>query len=88
MKVNIENKPKMTAARNICVGECFKYCPNSLQIPSPSQFHICIRTDGRFCIEDCKTGWPIRFVDLKNGDEHGTSGDTMVEPLSLQVGEI
>ena len=83
MKINIENKPKMTEARNIGVGECFKYWPDSRS--APSQYHICIRTDGRFCITECMEAWPARFVDLSNGDEHGTSENTMVEPLSLQV---
>lgn len=85
MKINITNKSKMIEVKNIIFGECFKYWPN--QISSPSQYHICIRTDGRFCIDDCKTAWPIRFVDLENGDEYGISNETMVEPLSLQVKE-
>jgi len=86
MKINIENRPKMIKAKGIGIGACFKYWPNL--ISCPSQYYICIRTDGKFCVEDCKLAWPIRFVDLKNGDECGTSEDTMVEPLSLQVGEI
>jgi hypothetical protein len=85
MKINIKNGLKLIKAKNIAIGECFKYWPN--QISSPSQYHICIRTNGKFCVEDCKSAWPIRFVDLKNGDEYGTSADTMVEELSLQIGE-
>lgn len=85
MEINITNKPKMTEVKSIKVGECFKYWPD--RTCSPSIYHICMRTDGRFCIEDCVKAWPIRFVDLKNGDEHGTSGSTMVEPLDLQIRE-
>jgi len=83
MKINIENKPKMIKAATLLPGECFKYWPNPNS--SIEHYHICMKTDGRFCITECMEAWPIRFVDLGNGDEHGTSNDTMVEPLNLQV---
>lgn len=85
MKINITDKPKMVKVKSIGKGECFKYWPDISS--SPSSYRVCMRTDGRFCIEDCKNAWPIRFVDLTNGDECGTSVNTMVEPLSLQVME-
>lgn len=84
MKINVTDKPKMMEAKNISVGECFKYWPNL--ISAPSHYYICIRTDGRFCNTDCIESWPIRFIDLKNGNECGTSENTMVESLDLQVG--
>jgi len=85
MKINITNKSKMIKIKDIVMGECFKYWPNPNS--SIEHYHICMKTDGRFCITECMEAWPARFVDLSNGDEHGTSENTMVEPLSVQIVE-
>jgi len=83
MKINIENKAKLTRAENIKPGECFKYWPDGRS--SPDCFYICMRTSGKFCIEDCKKTWPVRFVHLETEEEHGTSNHSLVEILDLEI---
>jgi len=82
MKINVPNEGNLIKIEDISIGECFKYWPNNNY---RNHYSVCIRTNGGFCIEECKLYFPIRFVNLLNGEELGTNLGTLVQPLSLTV---
>jgi len=86
MKTNLRNKPRLIAAGSTRPGDCFKYWP--CKDSSPETSWICMRTDGRFCLTDCKDAWPVRFVRLNSGEECGTDNESMVEPLDLTATDM
>jgi len=85
MKLNLRDKSKLVTIGSLMPGECFKYWPNPKTCPET--YCVCIKTDGRFCLTDCRDFYPSRYVVLTTGEENGSKNGTLVEPLDLTAGD-